>query len=204
MRLNRTTRAITTLTLTGVLGLAATACGGDTSSSSSSTDASATEHADSDVAFATQMLPHHAQALTMVELTKGRPLDPAVQRLAADIRAAQAPEIETMTGWLEDWSEPVPETGGGMDGMDGMDGMEGMDSSMPGMMSADDMTGLRQASDADFQTMWLELMVAHHEGAVEMARTEIADGRYQPAVDLADAIVISQSKEIDTMNGLLG
>jgi uncharacterized protein (DUF305 family) len=74
---------------------------------------------------------------------------------------------------------------------------------MPGMMTSDDMGSLEDASDADFQTMWLEMMVEHHEGAVEMAKDEQRDGQYKPAVDLAGTIVESQSAEIATMKGLL-
>jgi len=207
MRINRTTRALGALTLT--LGLALTACGNDDGGSNSSTQVSATEHNDTDVAFASAMLQHHAQALSMVDLTRNRPLDPEVQQLVKQIRDAQAPEIKTFTDWLTDWDEEVPETmrdhanaGHNMDDMG--DSMEGMDSDMPGMMSADDMTALNDASDAEFQTMWLEMMVEHHEGAVEMAQAETEDGQYKPAIDLADNIVSSQTGEIETMKGLLG
>lgn len=204
MRINRTTRALGALTL----GLALTACGNDDGGSTSSTQVSATEHNEADVAFASAMLQHHAQAVSMVDLTRSRPLDPEVQQLAEQIRDAQAPEIETFTGWLTDWDEEVPETmrdhtnaGHNMDDMGYS--MEGMDSDMPDMMSADDMTGLADASDAEFQTMWLEMMVEHHEGAVEMAQAETEDGQYKPAIDLADNIVSSQTEEIETMKSLL-
>lgn len=210
MRINRTTRALGALTLT--LGLAMSACGNDGGGSNSSTEVSATEHNDADVAFASDMLQHHAQAVSMVDLTRNRPLDPEVQQLAEQIRDAQAPEIETFTDWLTDWDEEVPKTirdhtnaGHNMDDMGDMgDSMEGMDSDMPGMMSADDMTALKDASDAEFQTMWLEMMVEHHEGAVEMAQTETEDGQYTPAIDLADNIAFSQTEEIETMKSLLG
>ena len=200
MSVHGSRRVLGALAVTVSLALTAAACGGDDSSTSSSSAASSTEHGDADVSFATDMLPHHAQALTMVDMTAGRTLSPEVQQLADEIRAAQAPEIETMTGWLTDWDEKVPDTTDSMAGMDSM----GDGASMPGMMSADDMSSLQDAADADFQTRWLQLMIRHHEGAVEMARTEITDGRYQPAIDLATSIVDSQSKEIDTMRAILG
>ncbi len=56
------------------------------------------------------MIPHHAQAIEMVTLTQGRPLDPAVEDLANQIRDAQAPEVETMVDWLTAWDEQIPET----------------------------------------------------------------------------------------------
>ncbi|CAB4932662.1 unannotated protein [freshwater metagenome] len=206
------TRALSALALTLALGAGLTACGDDAGSSGSSgsaTEVSTTEHNDADVAFASDMITHHAQALSMVDLTLDRTLDPEVQALAEDIRAAQGPEIETMADWLTKWGEEVPETmrdhanaGHDMDDMsDNMDDMGHDD--MPGMMTAEDMDALENASDAAFQDMWLEMMIEHHEGAVEMAETETEDGQYKDAVDLAGQIIDAQKKEIDTMNGLL-
>ncbi|KRE94321.1 hypothetical protein ASG76_13175 [Nocardioides sp. Soil774] len=208
--MHTTFRALAALGLGLTLTLGTAACGDDTVSSGT-VETSPTEHDDADVAFASDMVQHHAQALSMVDLTLDRPLDPEVQALAEDIRAAQAPEIETMADWLTGWGEPVPETvrdhanaGHDMGDMsDTMDDMgEGTDD-MPGMMSADDMDALESASDADFQQMWLEMMVEHHEGAVEMARTEQESGRFEPAVELAGQIIESQTTEIATMRELL-
>ncbi len=187
--------------------LSAAGCGSDETGSGLSL--SATEHNDADVAFAIDMIQHHAQALSMVDLTMGRPLDPEVQRLAEDIRAAQGPEIETMSDWLTAWGEEVPPTmrdhshaGHDMEGMG--ESMEGMDDAeMPGMMSAEEMTALEEAPDAEFQSLWLEMMVEHHEGAVEMAEEQQDDGRYRPAVDLAASIIEAQQAEIDTMESTL-
>jgi len=75
---------------------------------------------------------------------------------------------------------------------------------MPGMMSSEQMSALEDAGDAEFETEWLELMVEHHTGAVEMAETELADGRHAPAQELASEIVDSQRAEIDEMQELLG
>ena len=184
-----------------------TACGDD-SEASTTAEVSTTEHNDADVAFASDMIQHHAQALSMVDMTLERPLDPEVQTLAEDIRDAQAPEIETMADWLTSWGEDVPETmrdhvNSGHGGGDASEGLEGMED-MPGMMSAEDMGALGDASDDEFQQMWLEMMVEHHEGAVEMAETEQAEGRFKDAVDLAGRIVDAQNAEIDIMRDLLG
>ena len=206
---NRTlTRALAAIMLALTVGLGTAGCGNDNDPSSGAVAPSTTEHNDADVAFASQMLQHHAQALSMVDLTMKRPLDPEVAELAEKIRAAQAPEIETFTDWLTDWDEGVPETmrdhsNAGHDMGDMGESMEGMDTSMPGMMSAEDMTALEKASDEEFQTMWLEMMIEHHTGAVEMAETHVEDGRYQPAIDLAKDIMTSQNAEIETMKGLL-
>ncbi|WP_309648906.1 DUF305 domain-containing protein [Nocardioides sp.] len=190
--------------LTLGLSLALTACGGDDTSGSSSTSSS--DHNDADVSFASDMIQHHAQALTMVDLTVERDLDPAFQQVAEGIRDAQGPEIETMSNWLEQWGEEVPATVRDHSNAEGHDMGDmaddtGMD--MPGMMSDEDLEELADASDADFEDLWLEMMIEHHEGAVSMAQTEQKDGTYEPAVSLAEDIVTTQTDEIATMQELL-
>nr|WP_300046453.1 DUF305 domain-containing protein [uncultured Nocardioides sp.] len=211
-KLNTRTRALTALTLSVTLSAGLAACGddaGSSGSSGSSAEVSTTEHNDADVSFASDMITHHAQALSMVDLTLDRTLDPEVQALAEDIRAAQGPEIETMADWLTTWGEEVPETmrdhaNAGHDMGDMSEHMDDVgDDDMPGMMTADDFDALENASDAEFQDMWLEMMVEHHEGAVEMAETEQEDGQFKDAVDLAGQIIEAQNTQIDTMHGLL-
>lgn len=186
-----------------------TACGDDGTS-----DAQAEQTApngdvfnDADVDFATGMIPHHAQALVMVDLTRGRDLSPEVQKLADDIQAAQGPEIEQMVDWLNDWDKPVPETmrdhaNAEDHGMSGHD-MGDDSSDMPGMMTEEEMSDLEAAQGREFETMWLEMMIEHHEGAIEMAKDEQADGVFEPAKELAESIESSQQSEIDHMNELL-
>jgi uncharacterized protein (DUF305 family) len=187
------------------LSLALTGCGSDDSEGSSTT-VSTTEHNKADVTFATHMIQQHAQALSMVDMTMGRDLDPKVAALAEDIRQAQAPEIETMSGWLQEWGEDIPETvrdhANAESDMEGMDSDTGTD--LPGMMSDDDMAALEGASDAEFQDMWLEMMVRHHEGALQMAKTEEVDGQFKAAVDLSKKIQRAQTAEIGTLKNLLG
>ena len=171
------------------------ACGG--------TDAAAGGgHNDADVTFAQQMIPHHQQAIEMADLAETRADSQEVKDLAADIEAAQAPEIETMTGWLEDWDEDVPESG--MSGMDhGGHDMSGDSSEMTGMMSAEDMTALAAASGAEFDQMFLTMMIEHHQGAIEMAQTEQAEGEFEAAIELAEQIESTQTTEIEAMQDLL-
>ncbi len=110
-----------------------------------------------------------------------------------------------MTDWLTEWDEPIPATvrdhlnaeGHGDHGDD-----TGMD--MPGMMSADEMAALEAASDAEFGDLFLAMMIEHHEGAIEMAQAEQEDGRYEPAVTLAEQIESGQAAEVDDMRALLG
>jgi len=195
--------AVATAAITALAGLAA--CGADDDKTGSGTSSAQPGAAfnGADVTFATSMIPHHQQALEMVDLTEGRTLDPAVRTLADQIKAAQAPEIDTMSGWLTDWGKPVPAATGTGDDSHDMGGMDMGSGDMPGMMSADEMAGLENASDAAFEAMWLRMMIRHHQGAVTMARTELADGRYDAATKLAQAVIDGQQAEIDQMSRLL-
>ena len=153
-------------------------------------DASGADFNDADVTFAQGMIPHHNQAVEMAKLAGDRAESQEVKDLAADIEAAQDPEIEQMTGWLKEWDQPME--------MDGMDSME-----MGGMMSEDQMSELEDATGADFDTMFLEMMIEHHEGAIVMAQEQVDDGKNAEAVALAEAIIEAQQGEIETMQGLL-
>ncbi|MFJ4775748.1 DUF305 domain-containing protein [Streptomyces sp. NPDC088762] len=154
-------------------------------------------HNAADTAFAQGMIPHHRQAVEMADLAATRAESAEVKSLADEIKKAQDPEITTLTGWLTAWGEQVPAGGGGHGGHGG-----GHDTS--GMMTAEEMGGLEKTSGKAFDTAFLRLMVKHHEGAVAMAKAEQSGGSYQPAKDMAGAIVTSQSAEITRMNTLLG
>ena len=202
-------RVRTTAAMMGAALAAATvltACGGSDSAGSEASAASTAANGDvfndADVTFAQQMIPHHAQAIAMVDMTRGRDISPEVQQLADGIMAAQTPEIETMTGWLTGWGEEVPETM--RDHANAEDGdMDMGDSDMPGMMSQDDMDALESAPDVEFEDMWLEMMVEHHNGAIEMAKDEQQGGEFPPALDLAQDIAAGQTAEVDQMTSLL-
>ena len=192
--------------LVAAAALTLSACGNDDSDSSGD---AGSNHNKQDVAFATDMIPHHAQAVQMAEMAADRADSPEVKALAADIEAAQGPEIERMTGWLQAWGEEVPDTGNtsgnGMDhDMGSMGGNDDSDNDMPGMMSTSDMDGLEAASGAEFDTMFLKMMIEHHQGAIEMAQTEQNDGENSDAIDLARTIESAQTTEIATMQALLG
>jgi len=178
-----------------VLGMSVlvTACGNDNNAG-----ASGAKFNDQDVKFAQQMIPHHEQAVEMAELTTTRAASAEVKDLAAAIQSAQDPEIRTMTAWLKDWDKPLPD-----DGMGGMDHDSSDDGAMTGMMSDDDMKSMELASDAEFDTMFLTMMIKHHQGAIEMADTEISKGSNAEAKALAKTIKDAQTAEIATMKALL-
>ncbi|WP_040790678.1 DUF305 domain-containing protein [Nocardia paucivorans] len=162
------------------------------------TSAARTEkHNDADIAFAQEMIPHHRQAIEMAALVPSRSTDPRILDLANRIRAAQEPEITTMTTWLRSWGVAAPPT----DEHDGMD--HGDTPMMPGMMTDEQMDRLEAATGAEFDRLWLTGMIAHHRGAVDMARTELTEGSNPEAEDLARQIIETQQDEITRMQSLL-
>ncbi len=153
------------------------------------------QHNDADTTFAQMMIVHHEGAIEMAELATERAENPDVVALAERIAQAQGPEIEEMTTWLNAWGEDVePMDHGGMD-------MNGMD--MNGMSQEEMMTHLEGLSGEEFDAAFLEGMIAHHEGAVEMTETELADGGNPEALALAEKIIADQEAEITEMEELL-
>ncbi|KRD21008.1 MULTISPECIES: DUF305 domain-containing protein [unclassified Streptomyces] len=182
-------------------GGGSTAAPGSTSSSAGA-GVTAAAHNAQDVSFAQGMIPHHRQALEMARLAAGRASSARVEDLASRIEKAQEPEIRTMSGWLTSWGEDVPESSDST--AESMPGMDHSGSAMPGMMDGSDMAALAKASGKDFDSMFLAMMVDHHQGAVDMATTEKSKGVYAPATSLAGDIVAAQTAEIAEMNKLLG
>ncbi|GAB3885922.1 DUF305 domain-containing protein [Kibdelosporangium lantanae] len=135
------------------------------------------DHNQADVTFAQQMVPHHAQALEMSKNVPDHTTNPKVRDLAARIQKAQDPEIQQLTTWLKAWgAEAAP-------------------------MNHDSMTDSLKGKE--FDTMWLQMMIAHHRGAVTMAKTELTDGGNADAKAMAQRIVDSQQAEVDEMTALL-
>lgn len=188
--------AVAALGLSALLAISACGDGGGSTSSqdrSSGQVAADAAFNDQDVAFVQDMLPHHEQAVVMADLVLAKDVSAQVKDLAARIKAAQAPEIERMKGMLSTF---------GVDAEGGHASMGGMGEGM-GMMSESAMSSLRNASGAQAGREFLQGMLAHHRGAVEMAVAEIRRGTYPDAVDLARSIQVDQEKEIAEMEQLL-
>lgn len=142
-----------------------------------------------DETFAMEMIGHHEQAIEMADILLAKTdVESQVLELAANIKAAQQPEIDLMTGWLESW------------GVD-MGDMGGMDHG-GGMMSQEDMDALTAAGGPETSTLFLDQMVEHHEGAIEMAERELNDGQNADALELAQKIIDDQTAEIEFMQTL--
>ncbi len=195
-------RSLSLIAVVGVIGL--TACGSDDSSTATqvpatqgpaATNATGAAFNDADVTFAQGMIPHHEQAIEMA----GIALDPKmgaseqVRDLATRIKDGQEPEIAMMTGWLTAWGQPMEmatEAGHEM-------------ASMNGMMTAEEMDALGTISGADFDRMWMEMMIRHHQGAIAMSQTVKTAGSSPDVLALADKVIAAQQAEIAEMQSLL-
>jgi len=200
-------RTLSIIAATFVAGALVVSCtSSDSSHSTMTTVAAVTVPATAnfnatDVGFAQGMIPHHAQAVEMADMAIATSTNADVLALAKQIKSAQNPEIETMTGWLQTWGQAVPSTASMAGGGHDMTNMSGM--MMDGMMSEADMKRLESSMGTAFDRLWLELMIQHHEGAVRMAKDELADGKNSDAKALAQAIITGQQAEITKMNALL-
>jgi uncharacterized protein (DUF305 family) len=162
--------------------------------SGASTEQVAAHNAD-DVQFAQLMIPHHEQAVELAAMVPGRTTNPNVVVLAEKIAAEQQPEISTMKALLLQWDVKLDEKSH-------ESGHAGM--AMAGMVDDATMVKLDNLRGADFDTLWLQSMISHHQGAIEMAKTEIADGQSADMITLAKNIVTAQQSEIDQMKQILG
>ncbi|HEX5995318.1 MAG TPA: DUF305 domain-containing protein [Jiangellales bacterium] len=182
----------------------ATACGasiGTDEQPQSPTGPTAATFNDADVAFAQMMIPHHEQAAEMATLAQDKATDPELLEIAAAIRSAQEPEIATLSGWLQSWGKPttMPSSGGHGHDMSGMGGGTGM----PGMMSEQEMADLQQTTGVDFDRMFTRMMMAHHNGAIQMCH-DIAESGANPDVKaLAATIEQAQSAEVAQLQTIL-
>ncbi|WP_372734562.1 DUF305 domain-containing protein [Nocardioides sp.] len=153
-----------------------------------------------DIAFMQMMVLHHRQALEMTAMVPARASDPAVKDVALRIESAQAPEILVMAGWLTDRSIDVPAVNDDPARYDHSEhGHEGLE----GMLSDDQLDELEDAEGAAFDRLFLEGMIAHHLGAVAMAKSVLLTGRDQRVNELATDINAEQSIEIERLRAIL-
>jgi len=147
-----------------------------------------------DVAFATNMIPHHEEAVELSAMVPDRSTNAELISLAQQISAAQQPEINVMKVFLVQWNE-IPEASSGH---------AGHGNTMQGMVDAATKTKLQSLQGAEFDKLWLESMISHHQGAIEMAKAELANGENVDSKGLAKNIVATQEAEIGQMKQMLG
>ncbi|MFJ4652503.1 DUF305 domain-containing protein [Nocardia sp. NPDC088792] len=144
---------------------------------------------DADVSFLQMMYPHHAQAVDMAKMVPSRSRNQELITLAKSVENAQAPEMQQIAKLLESFGKPAPSAT--------------MDHAMAGIMTQDQMTKLASLSGPDFDKMWMQMMIEHHQGAIDMSNTESKNGTNADAKALAQSIVTAQQGEIDQMNKML-
>lgn len=137
-----------------------------------------------DINFAEMMIPHHEQAIEMSELAFMNSTNSAVLALAQEIKDAQEPEIELM----KSWAGVSPSTHAGH--------------TMDGMLSSAEIAELGTANSPAFDRLFLQGMIKHHEGAIDMAEA-VTSSKNQEVADLAVAIIDAQLKEITLMKELI-
>jgi uncharacterized protein (DUF305 family) len=174
-------------------------CGGasvsDVADQATDTASSVADFNAADVMFAQMMIPHHEQAIEMADIA----LDPTmgasdvVRDLATRIKGAQDPEIATMQGFLTSWKMSLT-----------MDPNMDHGDMMSGMLSAQDIADLSALRGTEFDRSWMAGMIAHHEGAIEMATDVVRGGKNAAVKTLANAITAAQDAEIIEMKKLLG
>jgi uncharacterized protein (DUF305 family) len=160
---------------------------------------------EADARFMTAMIGHHAQAIEMSRLAPERAQNAAVRRLAERIINAQEDEIATMQTWLRDRGQPVPEPsaahGAGHEGHGG-----GQGERMPGMLTPEQMARLEQARGAEFDQLFLQMMIQHHRGAVSMVTQLFGSygaGQDETVFKFASDVNVDQATEIARMQRML-
>lgn len=184
----RTTTTLTTLGAAVALALAGCSAGDEpqthhTTSAHHDQGAGTRSGADeADITYAEGMRMHHQQAIDMADIVLDKPgLDPDVAALAERIKKAQGPEITKMDSWLEDWDDRGHGSGHG------------------GMVSEADIAKLESADGEQASRLFLDQMIEHHEGAVDMAEAHLEDGTNPEALQLSEDVVRDQEAEIKEM-----
>ena len=155
---------------------------------------------EADVAFMQMMVPHHAQAIVMAKLARTHAASAQVRDLAARIRAAQGPEILMMAAWLEERDMAVPTAA---EDPSEWDHSQHGHNGMMGMLTQAQMTKLARAHGAAFDRLFLEGMIQHHQGAIDMADDVAVDGIDIMVSEVAADVALTQTAEIGRMHEML-
>jgi uncharacterized protein (DUF305 family) len=160
-----------------------------------------------DADYTTMMIGHHVQALEIAELAPDRAQHKQVKAIADRIHDTQGAEIHALAAWLEERDLPVPAEATEFDGEGprapgGHSGHE-PGHEMPGMVTDAQMAALEAASGPEFDRLFLEAMVQHHQGAVDMSVTVLEEGLDPRLNEMATEIGAAQQAEIGRLNDIL-
>lgn len=161
---------------------------------STTTSSTVAAHNADDIMFAQMMIPHHEQAVELAGLASEHSTNQAVLTLASTISAEQQPEINAMKALLLQWDVDP----------NSMGDHGGHGAGMQGMVDDATMAKLKSLNGPEFDTLWLQAMIGHHQGAIEMAKAEIANGQSVDMKAMANNMVTAQQAEIDQMKQMLG
>ncbi|WP_369370498.1 DUF305 domain-containing protein [Promicromonospora sp. Populi] len=159
---------------------------------------------EADADFLTDMIWHHSQAIEVAQLAPERAASEQLKTFATRIDVVQDSEIDLMSGWLEENEYPVPVTVESGDGSGPRAPEHGHDAAeMPGMLTDAELADLEDASGAQFDRLFLEGMIKHHEGALTMCEEVAASGSEERVLELANNIAADQMAEIDRLDQML-
>lgn len=150
---------------------------------------SAPDHDAADVAFLQNMLAHHQQGIAVSAMAAGRTGSAQLAAFAQRITSEQRTELDGFRAQLMQWEEPLAPSSG---------------TTPDGMVDQGTLDKLQTLRGADFDKLWLQTLIAHHRGAISMARTEIASGQSPDIISIAKSVAASQQAQIDEMNQMLG
>ncbi|MDP8949557.1 MAG: DUF305 domain-containing protein [Actinomycetota bacterium] len=148
--------------------------------------------------FARDMIVHHAQAVEMSEIVRGKTESEELRTLAADIALTQQAQIGQMQGWLQVWDLPPTGTEPAMSWMG-----HPTEGRMPGMAAPEELDRLQRASPEEADVLFLQLMIPHHEAALPMAEAVLEETEREEVQQLAAAVAASQEAEIRVLQELL-
>lgn len=161
-------------------------------------DTARRRHTAADARFMTHMIHHHSQARVMAALVPERTARPEIRLIAERIDVSQEDEMRQMRSWLRNRGEAVPDTGAMMHGGEHM--------MMPGMLTGAELARLAASRGAEFDRLFLEFMIRHHEGAVAMVAELLATPGAAQESDtyrFASDVNADQRAEIARMRTLL-
>ena len=184
---------------TAVVALAVIAAGGGCRNSTSeqggpppavtsTPDKPARDASAGDVAFLQNMIKHHEQALDLSALVPSHTDNDQIMAVMQRVAGQQRAEMDGFRAQLLQWEEPLAAPRG---------------AHIDGMLDQAAIDKLQSLHGADFDTLWLQSMIAHHRGAVTMAQAEIAHGQSPDVVSIARSVAASQQAEVDRMEQLL-
>ncbi|WP_375489279.1 DUF305 domain-containing protein [uncultured Mycobacterium sp.] len=151
------------------------------------------DHNRADITFAANMIPYHQQAVDLAAPVPSHTGDAELIKLGSGIGTAQQSEIQTLKGFLVQWStQPDADT------------REPADMAMTGIVDQATMATLASLQGADYDKLWLQSIISHHQGAIDMANSEITNGRNSEAIATAKRMISTQQGEIDQMEKMLG